>query len=212
MNKDSTLHPTRLLLLEHGLQLMRQHGLRQLTVRGLCQQAGVNPGGFVYHFGNRQQFIAALLEAWYAPLYLQLQDSLQQQGEPLTRLSAMLLQLLQFMQQQGAVISQLALDAASGEEQAAVFIRSLAPRHPQLLLQCLQDAQDAGQLCRAAPLHQLMFLMSALAFPVLLQHLVLGKLLLPELLNQALQSYAAEPAHLQQRLNWALKGLSPDKE
>jgi TetR/AcrR family transcriptional repressor of nem operon len=208
MNRETSPHPTRALLLQQGLQHLRQHGLRQLTVRGLCQQAGVNPGGFVYHFGNRQQFVSTLLELWYAPLYQQLQDSLQQQGEPLSRLSAMLLQLLAFAKAEGGVISQLLLDAGSGEVAAVEFIRNLAPRHPQLLLQCLSEAQQAGQLCQAPPLHQLMYLMSALGFPVLLQQLSSGKHILPALLEQGLASYALEPEHLQQRLHWALKGLS----
>ncbi|WP_287881991.1 TetR family transcriptional regulator [Aquitalea sp.] len=208
MKRETNPHPTRVLLLEHGLQHLRQHGLRQLTVRGICQQAEVNPGGFVYHFGNRQQFVSMLLELWYAPLYRQLQDSLQQQGEPLDRLSAMLLQLVAFAKAEGGVISQLLLDAGSGEVVAVEFIRNLAPRHPQLLLQCLSEAQQAGQLCQAPPLHQLMYLMSALGFPVLLQQLSSGKHILPTLLEQGLASYALEPEHLQQRLHWALKGLS----
>jgi hypothetical protein len=137
-----------------------------------------------------------------------LQDSLQQQGEPLSRLSAMLLQLAAFAKAEGGVISQLLLDAGSGEVAAVEFIRNLAPRHPQLLLQCLSEAQQAGQLCQAPPLHQLMFLMSALGFPVLLQQLNSGKHILPDLLQQGLASYALEPVHLQQRLHWALKGLS----
>jgi AcrR family transcriptional regulator len=207
MNSETASHPTRSLLLQHGLQLMRQHGLRQLTVRGICQQAGVNPGGFVYHFGNRQQFVSTLLELWYAPLYQQLQDSLQQQGEPLSRLSAMLLQLVAFAKAEGGVISQLLLDAGSGEVAAVEFIRNLAPRHPQLLLQCLSEAQQAGQLS-GTTLASADVLMSALGFPVLLQQLSSGKHILPTLLEQGLASYALEPEHLQQRLHWALKGLS----
>lgn len=208
MNSEPALHPTRSLLLQHGLQLMREHGLRQLTVRGLCQQAGVNTGSFVYHFGSRQQFAAELLEHWYGPLYQQLQAVQQQEGAALSRLSAMLLQLMDFLREQRGLISQLLLDAGSGEAAVLAFIRNLAPRHPQLLLQCLSEAQQAGQLGVAPPLHQLMFLMSALGFPVLLQQLGNGKAMLPDMLQQALASYALEPAHLQQRLNWALKGLS----
>lgn len=208
MNSESALHPTRSLLLQHGLQLMREHGLRQLTVRGVCQQAGVNTGSFVYHFGSRQQFAVALLECWYAPLYQQLQALQQQEGPALSRLSAMLLQLMDFLRAQRGFISQLLLDAGSGEAAVLEFIRNLAPRHPQLLLQCLQEAQQAGQICSAPPMHQLMFLMSALGFPVLLQQLSSGKAMLPDMLQQALASYALEPAHLQQRLHWALKGLS----
>jgi TetR/AcrR family transcriptional regulator, transcriptional repressor for nem operon len=208
MNSEPALHPTRALLLQHGLQLMREHGLRQLTVRGLCQQAGVNTGSFVYHFGSRQQFAGELLEHWYVPLYQQLQAVQQQEGAALGRLSAMLLQLMDFLREQRGLISQLLLDAGSGEAAVLAFIRNLAPRHPQLLLQCLQEAQQTGQICQAPPLHQLMFLMSALGFPVLLQQLGSGKAMLPDMLQQALASYALEPAHLQQRLNWALKGLS----
>ncbi len=208
MNSEPASHPTRSLLLQHGLQLMRQHGLRQLTVRGLCQQAGVNPGSFVYHFGSRQQFAAELLECWYVPLYQQLQAVQQQEGAALSRLSAMLLQLMDFLREQRGLISQLLLDAGSGEAAVLAFIRNLAPRHPQLLLQCLQEAQQAGQIGQAPPMHQLMFLMSALGFPVLLQQMSSGKTLLPDMLQQALASYALEPAHLKQRLHWALKGLS----
>ena len=63
------MHPTRQKLLDTGLAIAADKGLRGLTVRELAAAAEVNLGTFVYHFGNRDAFIDELVELWYAPLY-----------------------------------------------------------------------------------------------------------------------------------------------
>lgn len=63
------MHPTRQKLLDTGLAIATDKGLRGLTVRELAAAAGVNLGSFVYHFGNRDAFIDELVELWYAPLF-----------------------------------------------------------------------------------------------------------------------------------------------
>lgn len=63
------MHPTRQKLLDTGLAIATDKGLRGLTVRELAAAAEVNLGTFVYHFGNRDAFIDELVELWYAPLY-----------------------------------------------------------------------------------------------------------------------------------------------
>ena len=55
---------TRQLLLDQGLLLVASKGLRGLTVRELAARSGVNLGSFVYHFGQRERFIAELVERW----------------------------------------------------------------------------------------------------------------------------------------------------
>lgn len=211
MQNASSLHPTRQLLLDSGLAMARQTGLRGLTVRGLCQQAGVNTGSFVYHFGNRESYLSELIESWYTPLFDGLQARLVEDGAPLARLRAMLGQLMAFAAGEGGFISQLIMDAVAGETAVQVFIAGLAPRHPRLLLQCLEQAQQAGEIDIAPPVHQFMFLMSALGFPVLMSHLIGGKPGLPALLHYALEHFAAEPDALQQRLEWAIRGLTPQE-
>ena len=61
------MHPTRQKLLDTGLAIAADKGLRGLTVRELAAAAEVNLGTFVYHFGNRDAFIDELVELWYAP-------------------------------------------------------------------------------------------------------------------------------------------------
>ncbi|PRC90698.1 TetR/AcrR family transcriptional regulator [Solimicrobium silvestre] len=212
MTKTTPTNPTRLALLEHGKTMARQHGLRSITVRGLCQETAINTGSFVYHFGSRDQFIAELIEYWYAPLFEQIQWQQNHHADPLTRLHAMLRQLLSFVNANGAFIAQLMQDVVAGEIAAQRFTSTLAPRHPRILLQCIADAQQAGQLCIAPPLHQAMFLMSACGIPILLQHVLSGKELLPELLQQAIKQFATDPQHIDQRLQWALQGLMPNSK
>ena len=54
------MHPTRQKLLDTGLAIATDKGLRGLTVRELAAAAEVNLGTFVYHFGNRDAFIDEL--------------------------------------------------------------------------------------------------------------------------------------------------------
>ena len=55
------MHPTRQKLLDTGLAIATEKGLRGLTVRELAAAAEVNLGSFVYHFGNRDAFIDELV-------------------------------------------------------------------------------------------------------------------------------------------------------
>jgi TetR/AcrR family transcriptional repressor of nem operon len=183
--------------------------LRGLSVRGLCQHTGINTGSFVYHFGSRERFIGELLERWYAPLLQQVQLEFDRDQPPIVRLQAMLRQLLAYLCINGKMLAQLLQDAAAGEAAAISFLQAMSLRHPQLIMQCIVEAQKAKALAKADPAHQMLFLMSSLGMPIILQHVVGDQKLLPEMIRNALATYAADPHHIEQRLQWALKGLSP---
>jgi hypothetical protein len=76
-------------------------------------------------------------------------------------------------------------------------------------LQCIVEAQQSNTLTRAAPEHQLMFLMSALGVPMVAQQLLGGNDVLPDMMRHALATFAIDPQYIEQRLQWALRGLSP---
>ena len=63
------MHPTRQKLLDTGLAIATEKGLRGLTVRELAAGGGGEPGSFVYPLRHREPFIDELVELWYAPLY-----------------------------------------------------------------------------------------------------------------------------------------------
>ena len=199
---------TRQHLLDSGTRLARQGGLRALTVRGVCEAAGANPGTFVYHFGTRDAFIAELIERWYAPLMSSLTATVDRGGSPRARLRGLVLQLATWAAANSRFITTLVLDAAAKEPAAQQFLRSLAGRHPPLILRVLREGQQAGELRAADPLHQLLFLMSAMALPILLTDRMADSGLAPRVLAATLRRFARDRQSIEQRLDWALAGLS----
>lgn len=200
---------TRERLLQAGLACARAKGVRAITVRGIAAEAGANLGSFVHHFGTREAFVGAVIERWYAPLFDALQLTAQQSAAPLEALRQALRQLVGWMVDNRAILARLVLDAAAGEVAVRRFARSIDSRHPQLLLQLIQRAQAAQRLRADDPRHQLLFLMSSLALPVLVFHpLAQAPGMVPPLV-QALAGFTTDAAAIDQRLEWALKGLAP---
>jgi AcrR family transcriptional regulator len=201
---------TRDRLLATGTRLARRSGLRALTVRGVCDAAGANPGTFVYHFGTRDTYVGELIERWYAPLMDGLTATVDRDEPPLDRLRALLTQLADWASVNSRFITTLILDAAAGERAAQAFLRSLAGRHPALILRVLREGQRAGVLRRADPLHQMLFLLSSLALPILLADRVAVSGLAPKPLAAELRRFARDRSCIHRRLDWALAGLAEE--
>jgi len=199
-------------LLHAGLAVARRAGIKSMTVRAVAAEAGANLGSFVYHFGSRDAFVEQLLERWYAPLFAGLQPIADAPGDPLEHLRQAMLQLVRWLVQHRGFVAHLVLDAAAGEAGAARFLASLERRHPALVLQLIVQAQQAGRLRRDEPLHQMLFLMSTLAVPVLMFHLLGQRELAPPALVKALTRFSTDPAQVETRLGWALCGLAPEGE
>jgi AcrR family transcriptional regulator len=204
---------TRDRLLRAGLAVARKGGLRAITVRALAQRAGANTGSFVYHFGTREAFLSELVEQWYAPLMTQLQlQAAHEDPDPLQTLRAMVLQMVHWARSNAGFLAQLLMDAAAGEVAAQRFFGGLEGRHPALLLAAIVAAQKAGRLRPAPPLALLLFLMSAVALPVLLFQGFDAARVLRSPFVEKLRFVVADSAQAEQRLEWALRGLAPDEE
>lgn len=192
------------------MQMARESGLRKLTVRGLAARAGVNPGGFVYHFGNRDAFVSELIEVWYQPLFSDLQLRADLSGSPLERLRAMVMQLMDFGLEHRAFVAHLLQDAAAGEAAVGRFIQTLGRRHPLLLVQAIQEAQQAGLMVAGHPVQIMMFLMAPLGGPLLLVEMGTGLATLPSEWVATCAGFAHQREQIAERLDWALKGLAPE--
>ncbi len=182
-------------------------GCDRITVRGVCQQAGANLGSFVYHFGSREAFVAEVIERWYGPLLEQMSATVDRALPPAERLRELVLQLGDWAAANSRFITHVLMDAASGEAAAQQFVRSLANRHPALILRVVAEAQRARELPRGEPLNVLLFLMGAVALPILLTDRLAEARLAPAELTRTLVRFAREREHRVQRLDWALRGL-----
>ncbi|WP_421241350.1 TetR/AcrR family transcriptional regulator [Aeromonas enteropelogenes] len=202
------MHPTRQKLLDTGLELATDKGLRGLTVRELAAAAGVNLGSFVYHFGNRDSFIDELVELWYAPLFDELKAVAARGAYPdaLTQFEATMQALIALVGRQRGFINHLFGDALAGEGAAQRFLLSLPRRHPLLLLEQVQRAQAEGALVAGDPVQLMIFIMGAVGLPLVIAG---GGRQLGWLPEQAAPflAHIDNPEAAQQRLVWALRGL-----
>jgi len=194
-------------LLRVGARQAQRAGLRSLTVRGVCAQAGANLGSFVYHFGSRDEFVTQLIERWYAPLLARLTTTVDEALPPARRLRALLLQLGDWAASNSRFITHVLVDAAAGEAAAQHFVATLADRHPALILRVIREAQRSGALPRAEPLNVMLFLMGAIALPMLLTDRLAEVRLAPARLTSTLVATSRGRKHREQRLDWALAGL-----
>jgi TetR/AcrR family transcriptional repressor of nem operon len=191
---------TRARILACGRRIVARSGLRGLTVRGVAAQAKVNLGTFVYHFGTRDEFVAELMESWYAPIYSQLLTlSADEQSPPLQRIRRFLVQLAAFMAENRGFVRNTMIDAAGDDMAAVRFVKSLLERHPLLLFRLIQEAQQAGDLPQGDPLKMGIFLFGATLFPSIWLGVLMPDALLSGDTPPFLRATLFAPAEIEQR-------------
>jgi len=193
---------TREHLLNTGLRLAEQGGLRAMSVRSVAAAAQVNLGSFVYHFGTRDAFVYEIVERWYAPLFADLQLS----AAGPDPLRDVLRQLALWVAANGRFLALLVRDASAGETGVRRFLATTDQRHIALLLGLIAQGQRDGRLRPAEPILQLMFLIGALVLPILLSQGLqdVG----PREFISRLQALSVDAAAIDTRLDWALRGLA----
>jgi AcrR family transcriptional regulator len=201
---------TRDQLLAAGREIVLRRGFQDLTVREVAATAGANLGSFVYHFGTRDAFIRTLIEEWYAPLLSRVSDVADSDGTPIDRLRRAILQLVDFGSEHDVFMGRLLMAAAGGEKAARDFARSLAGRHPRLLVALIAQAQADGALVDEHPLQLLCFLMASVGLPRLLSSAWQGPPLFDKAVSATLSQIARDRDRIVQRLDWAIRGLTPE--
>jgi AcrR family transcriptional regulator len=202
--------PTRDRLLASGHRAVIKHGFRTMTVRKVAAAAHVNLGSFVYHFGTRDAFVEELMERWYAPLLVRVNKVATEDGRPVGRLRSAILQLVDGVSND-LFLGRILMAAADNDKRACNFLKSLAGRHPLILLQLVAAAQADGALADADPMQVLCFLISAAALPRLIAPAWQGPSLFGKQLSSALSPVARDRDRMAQRLDWAIRGLACGK-
>ena len=182
-------------LLASGRALYAGHGCAGLSVRMVAEHAGVNPSLFHYHFGRKDQFLQTLLQGLYEDMFGQLSGVARLPGPPLQRLRGVLLAAGGFLRNHGPEVGRIWADAGQGEVVAVAFVRENAPRHLRLVTGLLEEAEHRGELRPLPALQRMVFLMGAVAAPVLvagrLQAMGLGEPLPQHRLQDDVMSDAA---------------------
>jgi AcrR family transcriptional regulator len=198
-------------LLKSGRKLYAERGAAGLSVRALTEHARVNLGMFHYHFRTKDEFMRRLLGGWYEEMFEQLSGTVQQDGPPLHRLQEALFFMACFVRDHRLMLGRVVADAATGQAMATQFLRDNAPRHLGLLLALMDEAEREGLVVKTPPLQRFIFVMSAVAMPLLIAPGMHSLGVAPKVLGPAIQHQVMSDEAIKQRIALVLKAIATGK-
>jgi AcrR family transcriptional regulator len=196
-------------LLAAGLALLPTTGCRGLSARKLTEYAGVHLGMFHYHFHSKENFIRILLDQVYEDMFSELEIRTREGESAAHNLRNAVRVIAGFGHTHRQLLLRIGADALAGDAVAAQFLQANLPRHLAVVARLIGEAQREGDIV-AAPLPQVIgFIAGAVMGPVLLGTAALEHGLLGPALGARLEHEVLSPAAVEQRIDLALRGLSP---
>jgi AcrR family transcriptional regulator len=213
MHKDPFLMPRPSrnidqLLINAALELLPAAGTRALSIRQVCEHAGVNLGMFHYHFKARDTFLRAVLQQMYDGMFATLELEVKRQAAPRDSLRAAVMTLARFARDHRHLLVRLVGDALAGETVAIEFLQNNLPRHFGLVIKYIAAAQRDGTLRRIPPLQALAFLIGGTGAPILLGTAVSGSGILPAAAVEQFETTILTDGAIALRIDMALAGLA----
>lgn len=197
------------LLVEAGRTLLPQTGVRGLSIRAVSERAGVNLGMFHYHFKTKDAFVRNILQATYNEMFSSLQMTSSKGASALENLRASANLLARFGRDNRQLIVRLLGDALAGEVVAMEFLRANMPRHIEVIIRLITQAQLDGEL-RKIPLAQaIAFLLGSVAAPLLIGTAAMNSGLAPDAVAKQIEDAVFTNAAIAERIDMALAGMAP---
>jgi AcrR family transcriptional regulator len=194
-------------LLAAGRELYPQCGCAGLSVRALAERAGVNQAMFHYHFKTKDAFLRTLLQQMYDEMFVGLNHDAMVRGPALERLRIALAGLARFVRDHRPVITRVWSDAAAGQPVAREFMRANAPRHVDLLMQLLGQAEREGSIAPMPPVQRVSFVMGAVVAPLVIMSGLMAMGITPGVPASEIEMQVLSDTAIAQRIHRALAGL-----
>ncbi len=158
-------------LLAAGRALYPATGCAGLTIRQVCEAAGVNTGMFNYHFGTRERFLRAVMQQAYEEMFARFSLAAAPAGGPAAAPEALLRASLRvlgrFLRDNRPFIARLLADALAAEAVAREFVRDNLPRHATVIAGLVAAGAARGTMRPLPPAQALGLIGGALAMPIL---------------------------------------------
>lgn len=198
-------------LLAAGRALYPATGCAGLTIRQVCEAAGVNTGMFNYHFGTREKFLRAVMQQAYEEMFSRFTLVTARPGAaaaPEDLLRAALRVLGRFVRDNREFIARLLSDALAGEPVAREFARDNLPRHATVIVGLVAAGAARGSLRALAPAQALGTIAGALAMPILAGGAIAESGAMPKAAARALADSVMSDAAIDERIDLILRALA----
>lgn len=134
-------------LFDQGRKLLIKKGASKLSVREVCDKAGVNLGMFNYHFGSKDKFIEKILLDIYENFLADFE--LLESDTKLDTLELQLTLMARFARDNRHLILVLLNDVLNGEKAVQKFAKSKMRKHFMILAKTLKSCQKSGEIIDA---------------------------------------------------------------
>lgn len=126
-------------ILNAALTLMREGGFEAVTVRDICQKAGITTGAFYHHFRSKED----LFRKGFAPLDQYMENALSGKSEddPKGRLEIILRSYAAFMEEHGTIVAQYYQRRLADPNMASIDATRYILR---LMVDCFERAKQQG--------------------------------------------------------------------
>ena len=121
------------LLLDAGIELLKEKGITGISVRQICDRAGVNLGMFTYHFRTKENFLRQLLTQAYDEFFRHIVTGVQDVDNPLERLLTVLDQAVDYIDSNRELARALFKDGVRGTPLVAEMVSNNFPRHLKVI-------------------------------------------------------------------------------
>lgn len=140
---------TRLSILQQAFGLIYRQGYQATSIDDILKQMKITKGAFFYHFRAKEDMALAMIrEIMYPGMYAAMVLPLQQAGDPLTELYAMMRRLLMqhplFEVQYGCPAVNLVEEMAPLDETFRTELAVLVKQWQQAIIKCLREGKKAG--------------------------------------------------------------------
>lgn len=201
-------------LLEAGGEILREKGLPGLSVRQVCQRAGVNLGMFTYHFQTKENFLRQLLEKTCDAFFRGLLDFHHDNDEPLDRLISALDNAIVRIDAESCLAATLFQECVKGTPCVLELAEAHLPRHLKLLVELIRDCQASGKLRNDIPAEQVLCALVNVILLPMVQPAGIFRRIDPkgDFLGSSGSASAAPAAAARERMDLVFNGLRPRNE
>ena len=135
---------------EAALRIVAEHGVHRLTAAALAAEVGIADGTIFRHFRNKEEIVHAAIDLFEKALESTFPPPTE---DPLERLGSFMVGRLELVREHPEFLRLAFNDrlAEAAGEKGAHRIEGLVGRSVAFVRQCLEEAQNRGQVTREAP-------------------------------------------------------------
>ena len=197
------------LLIETAKRLLPELGSRNMSLKRLSEESGVNLGMIHYYFRNKSTLMRRVLESVHEELLREFETRALSGKTPLERLRSGLIGIALGVQKRRKMIVSFFGDMiGSRDKEVSEFFRRVTARRIQVIAPLIQQCQKQGYI-EPLPFYQILgFCMAAVNFPTIvaetIERLPIKQMRLPNFVTAQLSGKKA----IIQRVDLALKAVS----